>query len=189
MLPEPIKKFVEAAAKLPGIGPRQATRLAFHLSNQGKADVFELAQAVQGLNALAVCSTCFATTPNSEICAICSNPNRRKDLVAIVEKETDLISLEKAKKFDGRYLVLGELKKDGFLNNVQKLRLRTLRNIQEAILAMNPTTYGDINASLVAQELKESVVKITRLGRGIPTGGEIEFADEETLASAIDNRS
>ncbi|MDP1718987.1 MAG: toprim domain-containing protein [bacterium] len=189
MLPEPIKRFVDAVAKLPGIGPRQATRLAFHLSNQGKADVMELAEAVQGLNALAVCATCFATTPNSDICAICSNPNRRQDLVAIVEKETDLISLEKAKKFDGRYLVLGELKKDGFLTNVQKLRLRTLENVQEAILAMNPTTYGDINASLIAQELKESVGRLTRLGRGIPTGGEIEFADEETLSSAIQNRS
>lgn len=189
MIPEPIKRFVDAVAKLPGIGPRQATRLAFHLSNQGKAEVLELAQAVQGLSALAVCSTCFATTPNSNTCSICSNPNRRQDLVAIVEKETDLISLEKARKFDGRYLVIGELKKDGFLSSAQKLRLRTLKNVQEAILAMNPTTYGDINASLIAQELKETVGRLTRLGRGIPTGGEIEFADEETLSSAIQNRS
>lgn len=189
MLPEPIKKFVDAFAKLPGVGPRQATRMAFHLSSQGQADIAELSEAVDGLNSLFVCSACFAATPNSEVCSICSDPNRRHDLIAIVEKETDLISLEKAKKFDGRYLVLGELKKDGFLTNVQKLRLRTLKNVQEAILAMNPTTYGDINASLIAQELKESVAKLTRLGRGIPTGGEIEFADEETLSSAIQNRS
>ena len=163
MLPEPIKKFVEVVAKLPGIGPRQATRLAFHLSNQGKTEIAELARAVSGLDSLAVCSVCFATTPNSELCAICSNPNRRKDLVAIVEKETDLISLEKAKKFDGRYLVIGELKKDGFLTSTQKLRLRTIVAAQEAILAMNPTTYGDINASLIAQELSVLNIRLIDL--------------------------
>lgn len=189
MIPEPIKKFVDAAAKLPGIGPRQATRLAFHLSNQGQAEIAELAQAVTGLGSLSVCPICFASTPNSGTCAICSSPSRRKDLIAIVEKETDLISVEKSKKFDGRYLVLGEIKKDGFLTNMQKMRLRTVRNVEEAILAVNPTTYGDINASLIQQELKETVKRITRLGRGIPTGGEIEFADEETLASALENRS
>ena len=189
MIPEPIKKFVDAFAKLPGIGPRQATRLAFHVFGQGKAEVADLSNAVAGLNALAICQSCFTTNLSEGLCSICANPQRRKDLVAIVEKETDLISLEKAKKFDGRYLVLGELKKDGFLTNVQKLRLRTIKNAEEAILAMTPTTYGDINATLIAQELRESVKKITRLGRGIPTGGEIEFADEETLASAIQNRS
>lgn len=189
MIPEQIKKFVDSAAKLPGIGPRQATRLAFHLSSQGKAEISELAQAVLGLGGLSVCATCFSSTPNSELCSICSSPSRRKDLIAIVEKETDLISLEKSKKFDGRYLVLGEIKKDGFLTTVQKMRLKTVHDAEEAILAVNPTTYGDINASLIQQELKDSVKKITRLGRGIPTGGEIEFADEETLASALENRS
>ena len=189
MIPEPIKKFVDAATKLPGIGPRQATRLAFHLFGQGKAEIAELALAVMGLDGLSVCATCFASTLNGDTCSICSSPSRKKDLIAIVEKETDLISIEKSKKFDGRYLVLGEIKKDGFLTNIQKVRLKTVRNAEEAILAVNPTTYGDINASLIQQELKDNVKKITRLGRGIPTGVEIEFADEENLASHLEQRS
>lgn len=195
MLPDSIKKFVDAFAALPGIGPRQATRLAFHIVNQGKSAIAELARAIVGLDELNTCPTCFITTPKKDACGICANPQRSKNLIAVVEKETDLISLEKTKKFNGRYLVLGDLKKDGILNNVQKLRLKTIKNADEVILAISPTTYGDINASLIAQELKDSspageqVPKITRLGRGIPTGGEIEFADEETLGSALDNRN
>lgn len=189
MLPEPIKKFVDAFARLPGIGPRQATRLAFHVVNSGQNELSALAQAVLGLSKLKTCPICFATTPNSEICGICANPQRIKNLVAVVEKETDLVSLEKTGNFNGRYLVLGDLKKDGVLNQIQRLRLQTIKNADEIILAISPTTYGDINAALIAQELKDSAKKITRLGRGIPTGGEIEFADEETLSSSLDNRN
>lgn len=189
MLPEPVKKFVELFAKLPGIGPRQATRIAFHISNQGKSTVGELSKAVAGLVGLKNCSRCFVTTPNKDVCDICSNSRRRQDLIAVVEKETDLLSLEKTGKYEGIYLVLGEIKKDGALNEMQKLRLKTIKNVEEVILAINPTAYGDLNASLVTEEIKKSVKKITRLGRGIPTGGEIEFADEETLSSSIKNRS
>src|SRR3989344_8427629 len=111
MLPEPIKKFVDYFAKLPGVGPRQATRLAYYIANLGKGEVFEIARSVNGLGELSGCRQCFLTTPNKDLCSICSDPNRQKNLVAIVEKETDLISLEKTKKFNGRYLVLGDLKK------------------------------------------------------------------------------
>lgn len=189
MLPEPIKKFVDAFAKLPGIGPRQATRLAYHISNLGKSGVADIAKAVFDLENLSGCPTCFLSTVNQGACDICANPQRRKDLIAIVEKETDLISLEKTKKFAGRYLLLGDLKKDGVLNELQKLRLRTIKDATEVIIALSPTTYGDINSTIIAQELKDRAQRITRLARGIPTGGEIEFADEETLGSALDNRS
>lgn len=189
MTPEPIKKFAEAFAKLPGIGPRQATRLAFHVFSQGKAEIADLSNSILGLHDLSICQTCFASALGWDICSICSNPNRKKDLIVVVEKETDLISLEKAKKFDGRYLILGELTKDGFLTQAQKMKLRTIQNAEEVVIATNPTVYGDINASVIAQEIRNSAKKITRLGRGIPTGGEIEFADEETLSSAIQNRS
>lgn len=148
-----------------------------------------MARAVSALGNLNSCSLCFATTPNPDLCAICSNPRRDRNIVAIVEKETDLISLEKTSKFNGKYLVLGDLKKDGVLNQMQKLRLQAIKSADEVILAINPTTYGDINATIIAQELKDIAKKITRLGRGIPTGGEIEFADEDTLGSALDNRS
>lgn len=198
MLPDPIKKFVNNFAKLPGIGPRQATRLAFHIRNLGDAAVKELSDVINGLLNLQTCPQCFLSyqsqttrtkTNDANLCDVCSNPQRSKKFIAIVEKETDLVSLEKTGKFSGRYLILGDLKKDGVLNEAQKLRLKTIKDADEVILAISPTTYGDINASLIAQELKKSAKRITRLGRGIPTGGEIEFADEETLGSAIDNRS
>lgn len=210
MFPEPIKKFVELFAALPGIGPRQAARLAFYIIKQGKNAVAEIIRTISDLNSIETCSVCFMAYENgnlrrrnidgstSNACHICSNPQRRKDIIAVVEKETDLISLEKTKKFDGRYLVLGELKRDGVLETPQKLRISSLKNFiakeldgqaEEIILAINPTTYGDLNASMIAQELKPFAKKITRLGRGIPTGGEIEFADEDTLGSALDNRS
>ena len=108
-----------------------------------------------------------------------------------MEKETDLISIEKAKKYNGIYLVLGELNKTGSFSPDQKLKLKCLKArapLEEIILAINPTAYGDLNAALILQEIKPFAQKITRLGRGIPTGGEIEFADSDTLASAIDNR-
>jgi len=189
MLPEPIKKFVDVFAALPGIGPRQATRLAFYIFNQGKSAVAETTKAIMGLDALRACRVCFNSTDGNEICGICSDARRNQNLIAVVEKETDLISLEKAKKFSGRYLVLGDLKRGETLNNIQKLRLKTIKNADEVILAINPNGYGDLNAELIAQELKSVAKKITRLGRGIPTGGEIEFADEETLGSALENRS
>ena len=115
----------------------------------------------------------------------------------IVEKETDLISIEKTKKFNGRYFVLGDLKKNGALDTIQKLRLNSLKiqikngggTAKEIILAINPTSIGDLNAELITRELNDCAQKTTRLGRGLPTGGEIEFADEDTLGSAIEKRS
>ncbi len=209
MLPDPIKKFVELFSGLPGIGPRQATRLAFYIKSLGQAQINEIAKTVFGLSDIQTCSQCFFTylSNGKNLCSICGNPQRRKDLIAVVEKETDLISIENTKKFNGRYLVLGDLKKNGVLDSIQKLRLASLKKwiatctepclpagklaeekAAEIILAINPTTYGDINADLIAAELKDSAHKVTRLGRGIPTGGEIEFADEDTLSGALDNR-
>ena len=199
MLPDPIKKFVEVFSKLPSIGPRQATRLAFYVTNLGKNKVKEIVDAVSELNNLYTCSQCFRThTGKGKLCSICSNPTRNKSLIAAVEKETDLLSIEKTKKFNGLYLVIGDLHKNGELEPEQKLRLASLKNFikkelggkaDEIILATNPTVYGDLNAATLKKELEESAQKITRLGRGIPTGGEIEFADEDTLGSAIDKRS
>ena len=196
MFPDQIKKFVAAFAALPSIGPRQATRLAFYIKNLGPAEARELADAISGLVGITTCSTCFNAIEN-ESCFICQNPQRRKDIIALVEKETDLMSIEKTKKFNGRYLVIGELPKSGTLDTMQKLRLNTLKTYikkeggqaEEIILAINPTTYGDLGAEILNQELKEYAKKISRLGRGIPTGGEIEFADEDTLSGALDNRS
>lgn len=203
MLPDSIKRFVDLFAALPSIGPRLATRLAFYLARQGKNYVFELSRAVADLVNTKTCAECFFPyevfqnmVGKGNLCRICADPRRAQNIIAIVEKETDLLSLEKSKKFTGRYLVLGDLGRDGVLDTEQKLRLTHLKagiekrsgEAEEIILALNPTTLGDIEASLITQELKPLAKKITRLGRGLPTGGEIEFADEDTLAGALQNR-
>jgi len=190
---------VDEISKLPSIGPRQATRLAFYVAGLGKNKIREISDAVSGLGNLTTCARCFRThLGRGNLCSICSDASRSKDLIAIVEKETDLMSLEKTKKFSGWYLVIGELHKTGDLEPEQKLRLASLKTFikkelggqaEEIILAVNPTVYGDLNASLLKKELGEYAKKITRLGRGIPTGGEIEFADEDTLSSALERRS
>ena len=205
MLPDPIKKFTEIFSKFPSIGPRQATRLAFYIAGLGKTKIKEISDAISGLYELNTCARCFHTynqysggRTDEKLCPICSDPTRKKEIIAIIEKETDLISLEKTKKFNGWYLLIGELHKTGELEPEQKLRLASLKTFikknlgdraKEIILAINPTVYGDLNAALLKKELEEYTEKITRLGRGIPTGGEIEFADEETLGQAIDRRN
>ncbi|MDP3015006.1 MAG: toprim domain-containing protein [bacterium] len=208
MLPDPIKTFIQIFSTLPGIGIRQATRLAFKLINSGRNRIEETAKAISDLKYLKICSECFfvydadsrrlnADKRGINLCNICLDQNRQKDIIAIIEKETDLISLERTKKFKGHYLILGEFAKTGFLESSQKLRLNHLKNrikkefgqAEEIIIAFNPTTYGDLNFSVIAKELSPFAKKITRLGRGIPTGGEIEFADEETLTSALERRN
>lgn len=198
MVPQQIKNLIELFKTLPSIGPRQATRMAFHVAKLGKAAIFNFVSAFEALNGIKPCDHCFLMHGGAAgLCAICADPKRRKDIVAIVEKETDLMSLERAKKFNGTYLIIGELKKGGILADDQKLKLQHLKQImlgygfpvaEEILIATNPTTYGDLSASVISMELKTYAKKITRLGRGIPTGGEIEFADEDTLAQALDNR-
>ncbi|MEK7451618.1 MAG: toprim domain-containing protein [Patescibacteria group bacterium] len=198
MLPEAIKKFVEIFSALPSIGTRQAIRLAFKMIAGGRAKIEETAKAIADLKHLKICRECFFIHSNKgDLCDICANPQRKQSIVMIVEKETDLISIERTKKFNGRYLILGSLTKTGVLESIQKLRLSHLKNrvkkemgqAEEIILAFNPTTYGDLNTSIIIKELDGAAKKISRLGRGIPIGGEIEFADEETLGQSLERRS
>lgn len=194
MLPQLIKNFIDIVSKLPSIGPRQATRLAFYLINSGKNEIGELEKAVADLKKLKTCERCFFVYSGS--CPICSDKNRIQDVLMIVEKETDLISLEKTGKFNGQYLILGGLAKNGVLDPKQRLRLKNLAerikkefsSIKEIIIALNPTTFGDFTSSLIEQEFKPLTQKISRLAKGVPTGGEIEFADAETLLSALEGR-
>ena len=148
------------------------------------------------------CGKCFVTYEThdahgkeSRWCHLCADEKRDSARIAVVEKETDLLSLEKTKRWRGAYLVLGELEKDGALSPEQRLRLKSLAHrfkkepAEEIVIAMNPTAYGDLNAASIEHELKGAAKKISHLGRGIPTGGEIEFADEETLTGALEHRS
>jgi recombination protein RecR len=197
-IPESIKKFVDAFSELPGIGPRQAIRLAFYFIGKGEAVQNMTIQAVEGFKNIKICKQCFFIHENENgLCDICGNPSRNQKVIAVVLKETDLISIENTKNFNGRYLVLGDLRRSGLLGENQKLRLNEFKfwvkenlggKAEEIIIAVNPTTYGDLNSSLIAKELQPFANKLSRLGRGIPTGGEIEFADEETLKNALDRR-
>lgn len=198
-VPKSIKQFVDIFSRLPGIGPRQAIRLAFYFVRQGKAFQQDFLKAVENLKDINICRQCFYIAEGKEnLCDYCSDKNRNQGIIAIVEKETDILSIENTKKFNGRYLVLGDVRKSGIMETDQKLRLQSLKKwiekelggtTEEIIVAVNPTTEGDIISSLIAEEMRSFAKKVTRLGRGIPTGGEIEFADEDTLGSAIERRS
>lgn len=199
MVPKPIQKFIEAFSKLPSLGPRLVTRLAFYLINLDKNALGELESAFLSLKNINRCERCFFLKEGSQkLCDICADPKRNKGIIAIVEKETDLLAIEKTHRFNGQYLLLGELPERGVLEIAQKLRLQSLKvriekelgnKAEEIIVALDLNTFGDFVADLVKQEFKNLAGKTTRLGRGIPTGGEIEFADEETLSSALERRS
>ncbi|MCR4328576.1 MAG: toprim domain-containing protein [Patescibacteria group bacterium] len=218
-LPSPIEQFIAKLSELPSLGPRQATRLAFHLLRMGNISMKELGDAIHDMRTIQPCTHCFFPTqaPKSELsphadnkdqnqklrCHICKDPRRTPTIIMVVEKETDLISLEKSGKFNGHYFIIGEIPKTGILEEWQNLRLAHLKSLiqkelipsagsghtEEIILGFNPTSVGDFSASLIARELKPFTKKISYLGRGLPTGGEIEFADDETLGSALERRS
>lgn len=197
-LPDPIKRAAEELSKLPGIGPRQAIRLAFHLAGENKGDVKNLAENIDALQNLKICDRCFYVHQNDgNRCDFCSSTNRNQAVIMVIEKETDLVSIENTGKFTGRYFLIGEIPKTGVLDATQKLRLQALKNFitkdldgsaQEIILGFNPTSLGDLQSSLLYKELAPLAKKMSRLGRGLPTGGEIEFADEETLGASLERR-
>ncbi len=199
MVPEPIKQFIEHFSRLPSIGPRLATRLAFHLLSLDRTALRSLGSSLTELTALERCPRCFFFKDAGEpLCSICASPGREPRVIAIVEKETDLLAIERTGRFHGHYLILGELPERGVLESVHRLRLAALKDriakecqgkAQEVIVALNLNTFGDFIADLIRGEFKGLAEKITQLGRGIPTGGEIEFADEETLTSALERRS
>ncbi len=198
MIPRPIQLLADELARLPGIGPRQALRIAFYLSRSNRSDIERLSITVAALKNIKTCTDCFLLFEGgNDKCPICADGKRESSIIAIVEKETDLISLEKSQAFNGKYLIIGELKKDGILEQSHRLRIAKLKerinrdsagSAAEIIIALSPTTYGDIQASVLQGELNGLAKKITRLGRGIPTGGEIEFADELTLSDALRHR-
>ena len=198
MTPESIKKLATILSSLPSLGPRQATRLAFYIASMDTNITADLIETLKTVAKTKRCTRCFVLDELiNNHCSICENPNRNHSLIAVVEKETDVHTLEKSRSFNGRYLVLGELSKDGVLEAKHKQRLQVLQQFieelpekkaEEIILALSPTTHGDINAMVLAGALRSLAIKVTRLGRGIPTGGEIEFTDEQTLSDALRHR-
>ncbi|MFH1188812.1 MAG: toprim domain-containing protein [bacterium] len=197
-LPDEIQQFVDLFSALPGIGPRQAVRLAFYFIYKGPQYQELMSTHLQSLKNIKFCRRCFFVHANTgELCDICRNQERDVRSIAILEKETDVISLERSQAFHGRYMVIGSSKRAGALDDFQKGRLSSLKTqikelqggmADEIIIAVNPTTAGDITVSFVAEEMRPYAHHITKLGRGIPTGGEIEFADAMTLKEALTRR-
>ena len=204
-IPDQIRRFTDVFSALPGIGPRAAIRLAFYFIYKGGGLSSEAMRAIDELQKIKICKLCFYISANEDgICDICKDKNKNQRIIAIVEKETDLISIENSGKYNGRYLILGDLRKKGILEPDQKLKLENLKDwirklpessltsggqAEEIIIAVNPTSVGNLNAKFIADELRSYAKKISRLGIGIPSGGEIEFADSDTLGEALERRS
>ena len=194
MLPRPLQNFIDIFSHLPSLGPRQARRLAFHLLSLDEGTLGRVGKAVGELQKLDRCPRCFFVKEKEEkLCRICRNPKRDPRTIAIVMKETDLVSLESAGTFPGRYLILGE-SRIGELGTGQKLRLKHLASLihkelggkaAEIIVAVPPSSEGRLLMEELHPFIAPLAERVTRLAHGIPTGGEIEFADEETLKNAL----
>ncbi len=190
-----IQNLIDLFSKFPGIGPKAATRLVFYLTKNN--DSQELGNALlEFQKSLKSCPSCFKFhQSNVELCEICSDNSRNKSLLCIIEKETDLESIEKTHLYKGLYFILGSIIPDLKQETLKRLRIRELKQkinsnkeLNEIILALNPTPEGEAIALYLERELKDLNKKITRLARGLPVGGELEYADRETLKSALERR-
>jgi len=196
ILPEPIQKCVNAFSRLPGVGPKTASRLTFFLLRAPADFSQELASAVNDLQAgTANCQTCFNITAaaNPE-CEICADFQRDPSLLCVVEEPLDVFALERTSAYQGRYHVL-----HGALSPVEgvgpdDLKIRELiarltsGEVKEIILATNPSLEGDATAMYISQQLQPLGLRITRLARGLPVGGDLEYADTNTLHRALSGR-
>jgi len=193
MLPRPIQNLIDEFAKLPSIGPRQAARFVFHLLNQPKDEIEKFAKKLFVLKKINYCGFCNRAVENEKICSICKDKNRDRATICIIEKDTDIESIEKTKRYNGLYYVIGTEDE-----KLQLMRLKDLisrikksqKELNEIIVAFDATTEGEtiaLYASRQLGELKKSYpqLKITRLGRGLSTGSELEYMDEDTLANAL----
>lgn len=195
---EIIEKLRKLFADFPGIGAKTALRFVYYLIYQPEQKVTELLETIRKLKSkIKICPQCFSSFEGEEkLCPICSDQKRKKDTVLLVEKEIDLEAIEKTGSYDGLYFVLGGNLTKLAQENTKKLeeRLNFLikrikdKEIKEVILGLNPTTEGKYTQLWLERKLKPFQVKITALAKGLPVGGELEYADPETIFSAIKNR-
>jgi recombination protein RecR len=194
LLPEPITALIAALAKLPGIGPRSAERLALHLVQTDADSVNRLAEAlVLAKQKVGFCNNCGALT-DKPVCDICSDSRRDGTLICVVERAVDIISIEKSHGFKGRYHVLGG--KISPLNGVdpEDLRIAELESrldrepVEEVILALGTDVEGDATSHYISTRLTSRTIKVSRIAQGLPAGSGLEFADEITLGRALQER-
>jgi recombination protein RecR len=192
--PEPVARLIEALQKLPGVGPKTAQRLTFFLLKRPAGEVDELAHALSQLKSrIRHCSVCFNVT-EEDPCRICREPARDMRALCVVEEPNDLLALERTGEFRGRYhVLLGALSPlDGI--GPEDLKVRELlarldgQPVDEVILATNPSVEGEATAIYLAKLLRPLGVRITRIARGLPVGGDLEYADEVTLSKALEGR-
>jgi recombination protein RecR len=191
---EPMTRLIDELKKLPGVGSKSAQRLAFHILRSSEDDAEALAAAVRDVKAkLRLCSVCNNIT-DVDPCVYCSNPTRNHRLVCVVEEPTNIGAIEKTRHFNGAYHVLhGSISP---LHGVgpEQLRLSNLfrridaGEVDEVILATNPTVEGEATAMYISQQIRRPGVKVTRIATGIPVGSDIEYADEVTMLKAMEGR-
>jgi recombination protein RecR len=192
--PRALARVMEELEKMPGIGPKSAQRLALYLLRTSAEEARALAEAILEMKqAVHLCRLCFNLT-DDEICPICSDPQREEGLICVVSDVRDLLALERAGSFRGRYHVLGGLISPMEGVGPESLRLRELlervkEGVREVILATNPTVEGDATALYIAGLLKPLGIKVTRIALGLPVGGDLDYADEVTVARAVSGRT
>jgi recombination protein RecR len=191
---DPITRLVEALTKLPGIGEKSASRLAFHILGSPEEYARELAQAILDVKEkIRLCSVCMNIT-EQDPCRLCQDPSRNEEIVCVVEEPNDLYAIEKTGSFNGKYHVLhgviSPLDGIGPDEIYVKELLERLKDgtIKEVLLATNPVVEGDATALYVKEQIVPFGVKVTRIARGIPVGGDLEYTDGATLTDAIRGR-
>jgi recombination protein RecR len=193
--PEPVTRLIEELSRLPGIGPKTASRLTYHLLRAVEEQALGLADALGQLRERTqFCRVCFNIT-EEQPCAVCSDPGREQAMICVVESPLDVLAVEKTRAYSGQYHVLhgaispiegvgpDDLKIDRLLDRVRS------GGVQEVILATNPTLEGEATAMYLQQQLAGFPILVSRLARGLPVGGDLEYADEVTLARALEGRS
>ncbi|HET6775975.1 MAG TPA: recombination mediator RecR [Acidimicrobiales bacterium] len=190
----PVQDLIDELGRLPGIGPKSAQRIAFHLLKLDKQDALRLARAIgEAKDRVSFCRTCFNVAEGEE-CGICADPRRDASVVCVVEEPRDLVAVEKTGEFHGRYHVL-----QGAISPIEgvgpdQLRVRELLDrigrdgIAEIILCTNPNLEGEATAMYLARLLKPMGLRVTRIASGLPVGGDLEYADELTLGRALEGR-
>ncbi len=191
--PKAFQSLIAHFSSLPSVGPKMAERIVLYLFKQDAERLQNFAESLEGLHALKSCSRCFHIA-EADLCEICADQKRDHTLLCLVEEPLDVIAFERAGGYSGVYHVLGGVLDVGKNDNSQNLHIQELlervhdEGIKEVILATNPTTEGDMTALYLKKKLEPLHVKISRIARGLATGGDIEYADELTLRSALTNR-